>query len=157
LTYTHSRAQGSSNDFSGFVGNFPAPLVRPSIYTNLPGDAPNRFLAWGRVNLPEGMKLLPMLEYRTGYPYAPVNVVGDYIGIPYTDHNRFPSYFSADARIVKDIPVKDKYTLRFSWSGFNLSNHFNPLSVHANNADPFYGTFFGYYRLRYRADFDVLF
>jgi len=31
------------------------------------------------------------------------------------------------------------------------------LSVHANVADPYYGTFFGNYHLRYRADFDVLF
>jgi hypothetical protein len=42
-------------------------------------------------------------------------------------------------------------------SGFNLSNHFNALSGHANSADPLYGVFFGNYRLRYRADFDVLF
>jgi hypothetical protein len=42
-------------------------------------------------------------------------------------------------------------------SGFNLTNHFNALSVHANTADPQYGVFFGNYHLRYRADFDVLF
>ena len=86
-----------------------------------------------------------------------MNALGDYVGVPFGDRSRFPNYFSADARILKDIPVNGKYTLRFSWSGFNLSNHFNALSVHANVADPQYGVFFGNYRLRYRADFDVLF
>ena len=158
LTYTHGRAQGTLNDFSGFVGNFPAPLVRHSVYSNLPGDIPNRFLAYGRVNLPKGLQLLPLVEYRTGFPYASLNALGDYVGIPFADRSRFGSYFSSDARLVKDVPVKNgKYTLRFSWSGFNLSNHFNPLAVHANIADPQYGTFFGNYRLRHRADFDVLF
>jgi len=158
LTYTHGRAQGTLNDFSGFVGNFPAPLVRHSVYSNLPGDIPNRFLAYGRVNLPEGLQLLPMVEYRTGFPYARLNALGDYVGTPFGDRSRYPGYFSADTRLMKDVPVKNgKYTLRFSWSGFNLSNHFNALAVHANIADPQYGTFFGNYHLRHRADFDVLF
>lgn len=158
VNYTHGRAQGTLNDFSGFVGNFPAPLVRHSVYSNLPGDVPNRFLAWGRVNLPEGLQFLPMVEYRSGFPYARLNALGDYVGMPFGDRSRFPNYFSADTRIVKDVPVKSgKYTLRFSWSGFNLTNHFNALAVHSNIADPQYGTFFGNYQLRHRADFDVLF
>ena len=41
LTYTRGRAQGTLNDFSGVVGNFPAPLVRHTVYSNLPGDVPN--------------------------------------------------------------------------------------------------------------------
>lgn len=158
VTYTHGRAQGTLNDFSGFVGNFPAPLVRHSVYSNLPGDVPNRFLMWGRVNLPEGLQVLPMVEYRSGFPYASVNALGDYVGVPFGDRSRYPGYFSADTRIYKDLPVKHgKYTLRFSWSGFNLTNHFNALDVHANVADPQYGIFFGNYHLHHRADFDVLF
>ena len=70
---------------------------------------------------------------------------------------RFPSFFSADARISKDVRVGHKYTLRFSLSGFNLANHFNALDVHANTADPQFGMFFGNYKRRFRADFDVLF
>jgi hypothetical protein len=158
VTYTHGRAQGTLNDFTGFVGNFPAPLVRHTVYSNLPGDVPNRFLLWGRINLPEGLQMLPMVEYRTGFPYARVNTLGDYVGVPFGDRSRYPGYFSADTRIYKDVPVKQgKYTLRFSWSGFNLSNHFNALDVHANVADPQYGVFFGNYRLHHRADFDVIF
>jgi Carboxypeptidase regulatory-like domain/TonB dependent receptor len=158
LTYARGRAQGTLNDFSGFVGNFPAPLVRHTVYSNLPGDVPNRFLAWGRVNLPQGLQLLPMVEYRSGFPYARLNALGDYVGMPFGDRSRFPNYLSADTRLLKDVPVKGgKYTLRFSWSGFNLTNHFNALAVHSNIADPQYGVFFGNYQLRHRADFDVIF
>jgi len=157
LAYTRSHAQGTLNEFSSYVGNFPMPLIRRNVFSNLRGDVPNRFLAWARVNLPGELQLLPILEYRTGFPYAVVNALGDYVGTPNSDRTRFPNYLAADARIVKDIKVNAKYTLRFSASGFNLTNHFNALSVHANVADPYYGTFFGNYHLRYRADFDVLF
>ncbi len=157
LAYTRSRAQGNLNDFSSFTGNFPVPLIRPNVYSNLVGDVPNRFLAWGRLNLPKGLELLPLIEYRTGFPYARFDALGNYVGVPNSDQTRFPHYFATDARILRDIKVNPKYTLRFSVSAFNLTNHFNALAVHANVDDPQYGTFFGNYQLRYRADFDVLF
>jgi hypothetical protein len=58
---------------------------------------------------------------------------------------------------MKDIQVNPKYTLRFSVSGMNLTNHFNALAVHSNIADPQNGIFFGTYPRRFRADFDVIF
>jgi hypothetical protein len=97
------------------------------------------------------------VEYRTGSPYAVVDAARNYVGVPYSDRYRYPNFFSADARISKDIPFRHKYALRFSVSGFNLTNHFNPLDVHANLSDPLYGVFFGNYTRRFRGDFDVLF
>ena len=52
FTYTRSRAEGTLNTFDTFLGNFPTPLVRPDVYSNLPADLPNRFLTWGRFNFP---------------------------------------------------------------------------------------------------------
>ena len=155
FSYARSRAEGHLNDFNNFLGNFPVPLIRPNLYSNLPGNLPNRLLAWGRVNLPWSMQLLPMAEYRSGYAYASVDQLGDYAGTPYQQH--FPNVLSLDARVMKDVRVSRKYTFRFSASGFNLTNHFNALAVHANVDDPQYGVFFGNYHRRYRADFDVLF
>ena len=155
FSYTRSRAQGHLNDFNNFLGNFPVPLIHPNLYANLPGNLANRILAWGRVNLPWAMQLLPMAEYRSGFAYASVDQLGNYVGTPYSRH--FPNVVSLDARIMKDVKVNAKYTLRFSASGFNLTNHFNALAVHANVDDPQYGVFFGNYHRRYRADFDVLF
>jgi hypothetical protein len=59
--------------------------------------------------------------------------------------------------MLRDFKVARKYTLRFSVSVLNALNHFNALDVHANTADPQFGTFFGHYKRRYRADLEILF
>ena len=155
LAYTGSRAQGDLNDFNTFLGNYPSPLIRPNTFATLPGDLPNRFLAWGRVALPWKMAILPTIEYRNGLPYAQYDVLGNYAGVP--NSFRYPNFFSTDARLIKDFQVNNKYTLRFSVSGANLTNHFNALAVHSNLADPQSGVFFGNYPRRLRVDFDVVF
>ena len=155
MAYTRSRSQGDLNDFSNYFGNYPLPLIRPNVSATLSGDLPNRFLAWGTLKLPWQLQILPIVEYRNGLPYAEYDVLGNYVGVP--NSTRFPNFFSADARILKDIKLSPKYTVRLSVTGNNLSNHFNALAVHANTADPLFGTFFGNYQRRFRADFDVLF
>jgi hypothetical protein len=155
LAYTRSRSQGDLNDFGGFLGNYPMPLVRPNVYSTLPADLPNRVLAWGTIRLPWKLQILPLIEYRNGLPYPQYDAFGNYAGVPNT--TRFPNFFSADARVMKDIKVNAKYTVRLSVSGNNLTNHFNALAVHGNIADPMSGLFFGNYPRRFRADFDVLF
>jgi hypothetical protein len=158
LSYTRSRSEGDLNTFDTYLGNFPKPLIRPDVYSNLPGDLPNRFLAWGRVKIPFwGLQLLPIVEYRNGFPYARLDVLQNYAGTPNADSTRFPHFFSADARLMKDFKIHPKYTLRLSLTGFNLTNHFNALAVHANTADPQYGVFFGNYHRRYRGDIEVIF
>ncbi len=155
LSYVHSQSVGNLNEFSNYLANFPAAVILPDARTRLPGDAPNRFLLWGTIALPKKVRVMPKFESRTGFPYSVYDALQSYVGVP--NQNRFPSFFSLDARITKDIKVTDKYSFRFGVSGSNLTNHFNPLSVHANIADPAYAIFFGEYHRRYTADFDVLF
>jgi hypothetical protein len=158
LSYTRSRAEGSLNGFDTFLGNYAFPRIRPDIYSNLPGDLPNRFLAWGHLEIPFwDLQLNPIVEYRNGFPYATVDAHQDYVGVPFGDATRFPHFFSADARLIRDFKVSPKYTLRLSVTGSNLTNHFNALAVHENVADPQYGIFFGNYHRRYRFDFEVIF
>jgi hypothetical protein len=158
FSYTRSHAEGNLNGFDTFLGNIPTPLIRPNVYSNLSADLPNRFLMWGRWNVPfRGIQLLPIVECRNGFPYAPVDAIQDYVGIPYRSTTRFPNFFSADTRVLKDFKVNPKYTVRLSVTGFNLTNHFNALAVHANVADPQFGVFFGNYHRRYRGDFEVIF
>ncbi len=59
--------------------------------------------------------------------------------------------------MAKDIQVDQKHAVRLSGSVRNLTNHFNPLEVHSNIADPLYGNFFGNNGRRFLLDFDVLF
>ncbi len=156
LAYTRSRSEGSLNTFDMFLGNIPSPIVRPEVYSNLPADLPNRFLVWGRTKF-RTFTVLPIVEYRNGFPYTQLDERQNYFGVPNSDHTRFPNFFSADARIMRDFKVNPKYTVRLSLSTFNITNHFNALAVHANVADPYFGTFFGNYRRRYRGDFEVVF
>jgi TonB-dependent Receptor Plug Domain/Carboxypeptidase regulatory-like domain len=157
LSYVRSRTRGNLNEFSRYLGDLPSPIISQDLFSQRPEDLPNRFLAWGVFSLRWKLKVYPIVEYRTGSPYAVVDAARSYVGVPYSERYRYPNFFSADARISKDISFRHKYTLRFSVSGFNLTNHFNPLDVHANLSDPLSGVFFGNYARRFRGDFDVLF
>ena len=137
------------------MGSFPLAIIRPDRYGRLPGDLPNRFLAWGVVPLPEGFRIAPILEYRDGFSYSETDAAQNYVGIP--NHNRYPYFLSLDSRFSKDIKVNPKYSVRLSLSSYNLTKHFNPEAFHGNIADPAYGIFFGSRGRRFTADFDVLF
>jgi hypothetical protein len=155
FSYVHSYARGDLNDFNNYLGSFPVPLVRPNFNTILPGDLPNRFLAWGTMQLTRSVRLMPVVEYRTGFPYSNLDAAQNYVGSP--NSNRFPNFFALDARASKDIKVNPKYSVRLSVSGFNLTNHFNPEAIHNNIADPAFAIFFGERHRRFTVDFDVLF
>jgi hypothetical protein len=157
FSYVRSKAQGDLSAFSTYVSDCPIALIRPNIYSNSRGDIPNRFIAWGLINTPWKTQISPVFEFHTGQPYAVLQPNRDYLGIPYGDRMRFRSYVNLDERMSKNITVKSKYTARISMSVLNVFNHFNPLDVHANIADPLMGTFFGHYKRRYRADFELVF
>lgn len=158
FSYVRSKSKGDLNDFNQYLGNFPFPLVRPNQLSNLPGDSPHRILAWGILNLPKKFIFAPLMEYRTGFPYAQLDAFQNYVGLPNRDQTRFPDFFSLDVRLTREFRIffKPKYTVRCSFRVINLTNHFNPLGVHANIADPWHGTFFGYVRRTYIVDLDVL-
>ena len=155
VSYVRSQSVGNLNEFSNYLANYPPAVILPDAHTNLPGDAPNRFIGWGTIALPDKFRIMPKVEYRSGFPWSSYSAIQQYVGPP--NQARFPGFLSVDARVTKDFRVTDKYSFRFGVSGSNLTNHFNPVSVHANVADPAYGVFFGEYRRRYTADFDVLF
>jgi hypothetical protein len=155
LAYTHSLDRGDLNAASGYTGNFPFPILNRDQVTSLYTDVPHRMLAWGETPLPWRMRITPLIEYRTGFPFTVTNALQQYVGMP--NQNRFPNFLSLDARLSKDFPVNPKYTLRLATKGLNLTNHFNPTAVHPNTGDPEFGTFFGTYKRRFKLDFDVLF
>jgi hypothetical protein len=155
FSYVRSRARGDLNDFAAYLGSFAVPVLRANQFGNLPTDLPNRFLAWGLVQLPLSFRIAPLMEYRSGFPYVVTDAMQNWVGLP--NANRFPGFLSVDARVSKDIRVNPKYAVRLSVSGYNLTNHFNPEAVHGNIADPVYGFFFGRRGRRFTADFDVIF
>ncbi len=155
FSYVKSRARGDLNDFSGYLGSFPAAIVRPNQFGNLPADLPDRFLIWGLINLPWKFRISPIFEWRSGFPYSLTNAAQQYVGTP--DSQRFPNFLSLDARISKDFRVNNKYSVRFSVSANNATNHFNPDSVYADTDALLFGQFLGQHKRRFMADFDFLF
>lgn len=155
FSYVRSRARGDLNDFAGYLGSFPSAIVRPDQFSYLGADLPNRLLAWGLVKLPYGFRIAPIIEYRTGFPYLATDAYQNYVGVP--NLTRYPNFFSVDSRISKDFKVNAKYTVRFSVSCYNLTDHFNPEAVRSNIADPAYGYLFGQRGRHFTADFDVIF
>jgi hypothetical protein len=155
FSYMRSKGRADLNDFGNFLGTFPMAIVRPNQFANSSSDLPNRFLTWGLIQLPWKFRIAPVIEFRSGFPYSATDASQDYVGSP--NSRRFPKFLSVDSRVSKDFQVSSQYAVRFSVSGFNLTNHFNPEAVHANLADPAHGLFFGHRGRRFTVDFDVLF
>jgi len=157
FSYVRQFAYGNINAASSYLGNTPFPVVRGSLMASLPSEIPNRFLLWGSYSLPRKILVVPHAEFRSGFPYQPTNVFQQYVASISGPQYRFPNYFSLSLRVSKDFQVDKKHAVRLSGTVTNLTNHFNPLEVHSNVADPQYGTFFGNYDRRFVLDFDVLF
>jgi len=157
FSYVRQYAYGDINAANSYLGNTPFPVVRSDFVASLPGEIPNRFLLWGAYALPRKIRIMPHLEFRNGFPYQAVNALEQYAAEVNTPQYRFPRYFSLNLRASKDIQVDSKHAVRLSGTVTNLTNHFNPLEVHSNIADPQYGVFFGNYPRRFVLDFDVLF
>ena len=157
FSYVRQYAHGDISDANSYLGNFPFPVVRDSLIASLPSEIPNRFLLWGSYAFPRKIRVTPHAEFRNGFPYQPTDVFQQYVAATHGPQYRFPRYFSLDLRVSKDIQVDPKHAVRFSGSVRNLTNHFNPLEVHSNIADPQSGVFFGNNDRRFVLDFDVLF
>src|SRR5262249_56512667 len=103
--YVRSRIRGNLNELNNYLGNLPFPLVRADQYTNLPADLPHRFLAWGTVKLPWKARVSPLVEWRTGLPYAVLDEGQNYVGQPYSDETRFRKFFSLYARFILESVI----------------------------------------------------
>jgi hypothetical protein len=156
FSYVRQFARGEFNDASGYLGDFPYPVIRTPVSASTAGEIPNRFLLWGLTTLPWKMRIAPHIEWRNGFPWQPMDEFQNYVA-PGALQPRYPRYFSADARIGKDLPLGSHHAGRLSITARNITNHTNPLQVHDNVADPLYGTFFGNYGRHFLADFDILF
>ena len=156
FSYVRQYAYGDINTASSYLGNFPSPVVQPNFQAALPSEIPNRFLLWGNYGLPKKFSVAPHVEYRDGFPFQATDVWQQWIATPGPQY-RFPRYFALDLRMSKELQVSAKHAVKLSLTVANLTDHFNPLEVYANNADPQYGRFFGNYDRKFLFDFDFLY
>ena len=157
FSYVRQYARGTVNDANGYLGDLPSPIVSRDLVASLTSEIPNRFLLWGTYSLPKSFRLIPKVEYRSGFPYQPTNLLQQYVTLIPGVQPRFPPYFSLDLRASKDIQVTPKHAIRLSATVTNLTNHFNALEIHSNVTDPQYRRFFGNTNRKFVVDFDFLF
>lgn len=158
-SYVWSESLGDLNAADALVGNFPSFVIRPNDYGRQPFDAPHRFLVYGQIDLPYDIRIAPLIEYRTGFPFSAVDDELDFIG-ERNEAGRFPDYFSLDAQISKAFPIPffkkfDKYKLRAGVALFNMTNNFNPRDVQNNINNPNYGDFYNSLGFQLKALFNL--
>lgn len=129
-SYVRSKATGDLNDFNQLFGNDPQAVIQPNSRGPLAFDAPNRFLAWGELDGPWKLTLMPVLDIHTGFPYSVVNEKRDFVG-PRNDE-RFPTFDSFDLQVLREFGMRfhgKEHTVKVGFGAFNLFNHANPRDV----------------------------
>ena len=157
-SYTRSRAYGDLNDFFQFFGNTPKAVVQPNDRGRLSYDAPNRVLLWGEFKAPWKLKVLPVYDIHTGFPYSVQNAFRDYVGP--RNSERFPRFESLDLQILRpvSIPVHDRHLkARVGFSVFNVLGHFNPREVQTISESSNFGHFYNDAWREYRGKFVIEF
>jgi Carboxypeptidase regulatory-like domain len=149
VSYTWSRAEGDLNTLSDTLILYEAPVIRPSVSGILPSDVPHRLLASGVFRLPWKMAFSPVVDVHSGFPYSNVDVFQNYVGTP--DGLRFPTYFSMDARIYREIALHLPFTehskhrkIRLGVYSTDLTNHQNPHDIYSNVTSRYFGIFTGF-------------
>jgi hypothetical protein len=151
LSYTWSRARGDLNQLSDTLVPFQIPVIRPNTIGILSSDVPHRVVASGFFGLPWKMVISPVADVHTGLPYSNVDVLQNYAGVP--NSQRFPLYFSLDARLYREFGVhiphterSKKHKVRLGVYSTDITNRQNPHDVFNNITSPFFGQFAGFQR-----------
>jgi hypothetical protein len=147
-SYIWSRSRGDLNTLSDAYMPFEQPVIRPNVSGVLPSDVPNRVVAWGLFRLPFKVIVSPVADVHTGLPYSNVDSLQNYAGAPNTQ--RFPTYFSLDARVYREFPLRLPFLerspnrkIRLGIYSINLTGHQNAHDVYNNVASPLFGSFTG--------------
>jgi hypothetical protein len=138
-SYTRSSAWGNLNDFNSYFGNIQNPVIRPDERGPLPWDAPNRFLFWSNISLPNGFSVFPLLDVRTGFPLSTIDADRNFIG-PRNQAGRFPTFVSLDGQVTKRLRILG-HNATIGLKVFNITDHFNPRDYQGNLASANYGDF----------------
>jgi outer membrane receptor protein involved in Fe transport len=151
VSYIWSRSRGDLNTLSDTFMPFEQPIFQPNVSGILRSDVPNRVVTWGQFALPFKLTLTPVVNLRSGLPYSDVDDLQNYVGVP--NGLRYPIYFSLDARIYREFPLRwpfketpSKRRIRFGVYSINLTNRQNPTDVYNNVTSPFFGRFAGFER-----------
>ena len=147
ITYVHSVSHGDLNSLGDVYVPFEEPVIRPNFFASLPSNIPDRFVTWGRFNIPWKIVASPVLDIHSGFPYSDLDERQRYVGFP--DTLRFPTFVSLDLEMYKEfrirfIPWVRDHPLRGILRVYNVTNHQNPRDVYNNVTSPDFGHFAGF-------------
>ncbi len=154
VSYVRSSSFSDLNDFTIMSGDAPDPIIRENRRAQRALDVPHRVLVWATINLPAGVQLAPVFEWRTGFPYSLLAEDQSYFGEPNTE--RFPNFFLLDLQATKSFTVGGVFVVG-GVKVTNITSHDNPRQVIANVADPAFGEFRNSIPVRLRAKFSFNF
>ncbi len=151
LSYTWSRGRGDLNPISDILIPFQVPVIRPNATGILSSDVPHRVVASGFFRLPWKMVVSPVADVHSGLPFSNVDVLQNYVGVP--NDERFPIYFSLDARLYREfafhIPHTERskiHKARLGVYSTDITNRQNPHDVYNSVTSPLFGQFAGFQR-----------
>jgi hypothetical protein len=139
-SYVHSHGEADLNGYTGFFGTLRAPFVSGNDFTTANGDVPNRLVA--RIRFAPSVRWLiaPVIEFRNGIPYSPIDDSLDII--PQTPRPRFPDVTTVDFTIERFVKVL-KWRLWLGVRVYNALDSFAPTDVQRSIASPRFGSFYG--------------
>ncbi len=138
VSYVRSSSFGDLNDFRIMTAEFPAAIIRPNRRAHRQFDATDRIVAWATIELPSGVLLTPVVEWRTGFPYSILAEDQSYLGP--ANSERFPDFFALDLQATKTFDIKG-YRITGGLKITNITSHDNPRQVVSNVADESFGDF----------------
>ncbi len=157
-SYVLSRARGDLNTVDAIYSDTPALVLRPNEYAALPFDARHRLLVYGQLDFPHDIRVAPLLELRSGFPFSKFDASLNFVG-GRNQAGPFSTYMSLDLQVTKGfkLPFFDKKKARIGVALFNLTNHFNPRDVQSNLTSPNFGLFYNSLGVSVKAKFDLEF
>ena len=151
LSYTWSHARGDINTLSDTLVPFQIPVIRPNFAGIVSSDVPNRVVASGFFRLFWNMVISPVGDIHSGLPYSNVDLLQNYVGTP--NGQRFPRYFSLDARLYREFSLRlshketaKRHKFRLGVYSTDITDRLNPHDVYSNITSPNFGRFAGFQR-----------
>jgi len=140
LSYVWARGTADLNNYDQFYGNLRNPIVRANEHNLTPADVRHRLLWRGTIGLPGQWDFVPVLEMRSGFPWAAVNEFQDFVG-PRNRTGRLPAVRTLDFSLARPWAFK-KYRFRAGIKVYNLFGAVAERDIQTNITSPFYGTAF---------------
>jgi TonB dependent receptor-like, beta-barrel/Carboxypeptidase regulatory-like domain len=140
VSYVRSHSTRDLNDYDQFYGNFRNPIIRSNEDSLSPTDVPNRLIVRGTLGLPGKWVLVPLYEWRTGFPWSAVNEFQDFVGTR-NQTGRLPSVSTVDFTLARPWRFR-KYHFSAGLKIYNAFNTGNERDVQNNITSPDYGKFY---------------